>query len=230
MKRAIFGTLSVLMLSGSAVPPVALANEASTVSAESDLLTRGSFVTAEQDHPTAGAARIIADASGQRYLVLGENFTTAEGPDVQAIVYRGATVPTKGLSEQNYITLDTLESFDGEQRYAIPAGVEVEEYGSVAIWCREFNVTFGYAPLTGMAVNVSLSPFELVSMANRGMFEEQGIPSFGLLASEVELNSIDAQDLVRAAIARGELPEAALADDNYLNAVETQLEGLRSDG
>ena len=33
------------------------------------------------------------------------------------------------------------------QRYAIPANINIEDYESVAIWCQEFNVTFGYADI-----------------------------------------------------------------------------------
>lgn len=154
MKRFIFGTLSLLLVSSAT--PVALASEF-VLEPEADrqelqlaqtpsmLLARGSFVTVEQDHPTQGTARIVEE-NGQRYLVFDRAFTTAQGPDVEVILYRGSQVPVN-IAERDYITLAPLQSFDGEQRYAIPANLDLGEFGAVGIWCRQFNVTFGYAAL-----------------------------------------------------------------------------------
>lgn len=106
-------------------------------------LAAGTFVTVEQDHPTTGAATIL-EKDGKRYLEFSQGFDTASGPDVQVILHRDGVVPLN-VSEQNYITLAPLESFSGGQRYEIPANVDIEDFDAVAIWCREFNVTFGYA-------------------------------------------------------------------------------------
>jgi hypothetical protein len=51
------------------------------------------------------------------------------------------------VEEADYVTLAPLESFDGAQRYEIPATINPSDFKSVGIWCRQFNVTFGYAPL-----------------------------------------------------------------------------------
>lgn len=105
----------------------------------------GEFVTVEQDHSTTGTARIVTE-DGQNYLVFDDAFDTARGPDVQVVFYTGSAVPVK-LTEGDYVSIAPLESFEGAQRYLIPAEVDVTDYASVAVWCREFNVTFGYAPL-----------------------------------------------------------------------------------
>lgn len=55
-------------------------------------LTSGSFVTVEQDHPTAGTAQIIEE-NGQRFIVFDEAFTTAPGPAVEVILYKGDSIP-----------------------------------------------------------------------------------------------------------------------------------------
>ncbi|MDY6940061.1 MAG: DM13 domain-containing protein [Cyanobacteriota bacterium] len=117
---------------------------ASSLKAET-VRASGTFVTTEQDHPTTGTASIV-EKDGKRYLDLSQAFDTASGPDVQVILYRGGSVPVN-VSEADYITLAPLQSFSGTQRYEIPADVNVEDFGAVAIWCREFNVTFGYAAL-----------------------------------------------------------------------------------
>jgi hypothetical protein len=110
-----------------------------------NVMASGNFVTVEQDHPTEGTARIVTE-NGKRYLELDQAFTTAQGPDVQIIMYRGSTIPVN-VKEADYVTLAPLKSFDGAQRYEIPATINPNDFKSVGIWCRQFNVTFGYAPL-----------------------------------------------------------------------------------
>ena len=110
-----------------------------------NILRSGNFVTTEQDHPTTGPAKIITE-NGKRYLELDKAFSTATGPDVNIILHRRNQVPVN-VSEEDYITLAPLQSFQGKQRYAIPDSLNLDNYQSVAIWCRKFNVTFGYASL-----------------------------------------------------------------------------------
>lgn len=108
-------------------------------------LASGLFTTVEQSHPTLGTATIFEE-NGQRYLEFSGDFTTAEGPDVEVILHQGDSIPVS-LAEGTYITLAPLQRFDGAQRYAIPSDVNLDAFESVGIWCRQFNVTFGYADI-----------------------------------------------------------------------------------
>jgi hypothetical protein len=104
----------------------------------------GTFVQAEK--PTQGNLRIVT-VNGTRFLELDSSFkTSSDGPDLHVILYRDKATPAK-VQEGDYIVLGRLQKFDGAQRYSIPSGVNLADYGSVAIWCRMFNATFGYAPL-----------------------------------------------------------------------------------
>jgi hypothetical protein len=38
-----------------------------------------------------------------------------------------------------------LQSTDGKQRYVLPEDINLEAFQAVSIWCRRFNVSFGYA-------------------------------------------------------------------------------------
>lgn len=107
--------------------------------------TVGQFRTVDPIHPTAGTIRLVTE-NGQRYLDFDETFTTARGPDVRVVLYPQATVPGT-LGDDNYLTLAPLQQFTGAQRYAIPDTVNLADYQSVGIWCRRFDVTFGYATL-----------------------------------------------------------------------------------
>ncbi|MDJ0575497.1 MAG: DM13 domain-containing protein [Xenococcaceae cyanobacterium MO_234.B1] len=110
-----------------------------------NVVSSGNFVTVEQDHPTAGKATIIEE-NGQKYLEFDADFTTARGPAVKVVLHRNNSVPVN-LREEEYITIASLQSFDGKQRYTLPADIDLDKYQSVAIWCQRFNVTFGYADL-----------------------------------------------------------------------------------
>lgn len=110
----------------------------------------GTFEAAE--HPTTGTAQILQDGD-ERYVELGDDFSTDAGPDLFVVLHRSddflsvASPPTYGIEEGDYVSIAPLEQISGTQRYAIPASVDVDEYGSVAIWCRQFNATFGAANL-----------------------------------------------------------------------------------
>ena len=138
---------SVGQLAVNVQPAEALkARQSITVAAKSQsLIASGSFVTTEQDHPTNGTAKIV-EKNGKRYLEFSKGFTTARGPKVRVVLHRKSTVPVN-LNEKNYVTLANLKRFDGAQRYEIPANFDLDDFKSVAIWCEEFNVTFGYARL-----------------------------------------------------------------------------------
>ncbi|MBW4621065.1 MAG: DM13 domain-containing protein [Cyanosarcina radialis HA8281-LM2] len=111
--------------------------------AQSGIAT-GNFVKGE--HPTTGTVRIINE-NGKSYLEFNDSFKTNEGPDLFVILYRSSTVPVSGIQEADYVNIAKLKKVSGSQRYAIPSNVDISQFASVAIWCRQFNATFGYATL-----------------------------------------------------------------------------------
>lgn len=108
---------------------------------QSPVARSGQFVAAE--HPTEGTARIVTE-NGKRYLVFDQAFMSDEGPDLFVLLHRDQIPQT--YDTQNYISLGSLQSVKGEQRYAIPDDVDLANFQSAVIWCRQFNATFGYAP------------------------------------------------------------------------------------
>lgn len=71
-----------------------------------------------------------------------------------------------------------------------------------------------------------ITPFELVSMANQGYFQEQGIPSYLSLVSAHRMGKLRAEQLIEAAIRAKKLSPEILSDRGYLSAVEAQLQRL----
>ncbi|MEM9087613.1 MAG: DM13 domain-containing protein [Cyanobacteria bacterium P01_F01_bin.53] len=95
-------------------------------------------------HPTDGSAQIV-EVDGQYYLELDEAFRSDDGPDLFVVLHTQA-VP-ESYSPDDFVNLGRLQSIEGAQRYAIPAGVDIAALKSAVIWCQQFNVTFGYATL-----------------------------------------------------------------------------------
>ena len=154
MQRLLLGTVSILVFASNVNSVMASTQFESTVNrstsnstiliAEAESLANGDFVAVE--HPTQGQASIVKEGNN-RYLELNSDFQSDRGPDLKVILHRAETVDLK-LEEGDYISLGALQEFSGNQRYAIPDDIDLSEYNSVAIWCEQFNATFGYAPLT----------------------------------------------------------------------------------
>lgn len=105
----------------------------------------GTFVAGEK--PTTGIARIMVE-NGQRYLVFDSSFTTSnQGPDLHVVLDPAGKPPAQYSDPTRFINLGKLQKTEGEQRYPIPATVDLSKFKSVGIWCRMANATFGYATL-----------------------------------------------------------------------------------
>ena len=95
---------------------------------------------------TTGKIKLINE-NGNRYIEFDQSFSTDNGPDLKVILHRDKSV-TSRIGESDYLEIAPLKSFSGTQRYLIPEEVDLSQYSSLAIWCRQFNVTFGYANLS----------------------------------------------------------------------------------
>jgi Electron transfer DM13 len=137
--------ISTLPLVSSAAPvpkldqiPTAITNKAQTIV--------GNFVKAEKE--TTGTARIIME-NGHRYLELDNAFSTSnQGPDLHILLDPTPTPTANYPNQGSVINLGRLKSYQGTQRYPIPDVINLDNYKSVAIWCRMANATFGYATLS----------------------------------------------------------------------------------
>ena len=118
-------------------------NQASTNRLQIAEAIGGNFVGV--DHPTQGQVSIVEE-DGIKYLQINENFKSDRGPDLKVILHNSPTVDAK-VQEGEYLNLGELQAFNGSQRYQIPNDADLGQYQSVAIWCEEYNVTFGYATL-----------------------------------------------------------------------------------
>ncbi|KAM3094449.1 hypothetical protein ACKFKG_02865 [Phormidesmis sp. 146-35] len=74
--------------------------------------------------------------------------------------------------------------------------------------------------------SAQFSPNALVTSAYRGSYINQGIPSYAQLHHAYVSGRVTAEDLVRVAIAQGQLSPETLSDSGYIRVVETKLASL----
>jgi hypothetical protein len=108
------------------------------------VLAEGSFV--DRSHPTSGTALILGDGAGTRVLRL-EGFQTDNGPDLFVYLSTAGPDDPAELFDEDFVDLGVLKGNVGDQNYEIPAGIDLDHYESVVIWCRRFKVAFGAAAL-----------------------------------------------------------------------------------
>jgi len=77
-------------------------------------------------------------------------------------------------------------------------------------------------------IRMQITPFNLVFLAYQGYLEDEGIPKAGKLLDKTDSGAIKAEDLVKAAIKTGRLPNSSLTNKMYLSAVQYELEHLGS--
>jgi hypothetical protein len=124
---------------------VAAQTDVAGATSESGVLLSGQFRSLA--HETVGTAA-VHDLGGRRILRL-TGFSTSNGPDVRVfLVAANDAADNETVTKAGYVELGKLKGTQGDQNYDIPAGLDLEKYRAVTIWCHRFNVNFGTAPLT----------------------------------------------------------------------------------
>lgn len=94
----------------------------------------GTF-TGLNNHITTGTAEIAGDG-----VQLLDDFTFDGAPDPKVALGKDGVYDPSTL-------MGPLQSNSGAQKYALPAGVNPDDYNEVYIWCERFNVGLGVAPV-----------------------------------------------------------------------------------
>ena len=76
---------------------------------------------------------------------------TSNGPDLRVWLSDQPVRPGvhgwRVFDDGNWVELGRLKGNRGDQTYPIPAGTNLDQLDSVAIWCKRFSVSFGAASL-----------------------------------------------------------------------------------
>ncbi len=98
----------------------------------------GMFMGSEGHH-AAGKATIGMGMMNRSVLTLS-NIKVDKVPD-------GYVYLTKNADHMHGVELGKLNQFTGTVSFDIPAGVNSDDFDSVVIWCKKFNVEIGRAYL-----------------------------------------------------------------------------------
>ena len=79
----------------------------------------------------------------------------------------------------------------------------------------------------GSNYSYRIEPFNLAYMAYQGYFKEQGIPSYAGLIAAYETGEVEAEDIIKQAIATNRIPAELANDDSYRAAVDRMLFDLK---
>lgn len=125
-------------------PPPPAAEELRSVQA--DKRAEGTFIHANPSDPIhygSGGVSVYSDT-----VFLHEDFEVGPGPKYHVYLVPRANIRSSSdLSDAMYIDLGQLRAFKGSQNYAIPAGLNLDDYPSVVIWCEQFSVLISPADL-----------------------------------------------------------------------------------
>ncbi len=115
--------------------------------ASKHLVARGEFIHANPSDPIhygRGRVTVYADL-----LHLADDFTVGPGPAFHVYLVPQKTVtPDTKVAQTMFVDLGRLRAFKGSQVYPIPEGVDLKNYGSVVIWCKQFGVLISPATLS----------------------------------------------------------------------------------
>ncbi len=124
-------------------PPAA---EALTTEERTQIVARGTFIHADPNDPIHYGS---GDATVYRNTVFLEpNFKVGPGPKYHVYLVPKANIRTSAdVTGTMFVDLGRLRSFEGSQKYTIPAGVNLKDFPSVVIWCEQFSVLISPADL-----------------------------------------------------------------------------------
>jgi hypothetical protein len=108
------------------------------------VLATGELRDGAPGHHGSGEVEVQRLTDGSLNLFL-KGFSVTNGPDLFVVITRDPG----GDYADGDLLLGRLTANNGSLNYTIPDNTEIGGWGAVVIWCRQFDVTFAYAPLGG---------------------------------------------------------------------------------
>jgi hypothetical protein len=93
----------------------------------------------------SGTAILGATADGSAVLRL-EHLQATNGPDLYVYLSKAAN-PMSSAQVMNGLEVSKLQATSGDANYSLPAGTDITQFKSAAIYCKAFSTLFGYANL-----------------------------------------------------------------------------------
>jgi len=110
------------------------------------IVATGTFIHANPGDPIHyGKGKVTAY---QDLVHLEGDFEVGPGPKFHVyLVPEKNVIPSTNVSRTMFVDLGRLKAFKGSQNYPVPAGADLNRYGSVVIWCEQFGVLISPATL-----------------------------------------------------------------------------------
>ena len=110
------------------------------------LIATGNFIHANPSDPLHyGSGKVSVY---ERALFLEPDFEVGPGPKYHVyLVPKESIRQSSDVKDTAHVDLGRLRSFQGSQRFAIPADIDLRKYQSVVIWCEAFSVLISPADL-----------------------------------------------------------------------------------
>ncbi len=115
-----------------------------------DAVKVGMFRDGDSFHRGSGSATVW-DLGTDGFVLRFEDFNVINGPDLRVLLTTHPDPMGRGdvhADDVTYVELGKLKGNVGNQNYPIPNDVNVDDYHSVVIYCKPFQVVFSVAPLS----------------------------------------------------------------------------------
>lgn len=131
MKKLLTLTAAATLLAVTAFLP--------TAGSATEATATGAF-TGANDHITTGGVSVVRTANGGAVVILDTDFSLDGAPDPSV----GFGIDGEFVSATD---LGELTQNTGLQVFVVPASIDVDDYNEIYIWCEQFSVSLGVAPL-----------------------------------------------------------------------------------
>ena len=139
MNKKIIWAVVIIVILGLAyylLSPLFIVKTANDSAPTGSSVLRGQLVPSA--HSVSGSVSVVENG-GQKSLRF-ENLDTTNGPDLYIYL-------ATDTSASDYVDLGKIKATKGNVNYNIPSGTDLNKYGKVLIWCKQFHVLFSYAEL-----------------------------------------------------------------------------------
>jgi hypothetical protein len=143
--------LGILPLVALTTAPVFLVQAQTTqtglvaIANKSDTIKEGKFQKVKAK--TSGEVSIVKAGNGRLFIEFHGNFRSEKGPDLFVVLSKSDLTTQEPAPGEILYTVSPLLRLRGEQRYILPGNFNLEDYQSIAIWCRQQNMILGAAVL-----------------------------------------------------------------------------------
>ena len=116
------------------------------ITAQGTIISNGQLVDADSSHEGSGTVQIVQVEANVLELQFLEVEIT-NGPDLFVYLSKKPSFSDPYDSIGEFIDLGKLTYNSGNFSYTVPSSVQLEDYKSVVIYCKQYSVVFTYATL-----------------------------------------------------------------------------------